>query len=279
MKDNLIAAVVIYNMKIEESITCQNLEKLYFKIVYIVDNSTKDMGNSIIAAKKGWKYIDMHGNKGLPRAYNRVIELLEYKENDIIIWLDDDSHLTKKYLITLQNSVYNYPEIDIFVPIIMGQNGKFYSPNEKHFFKNKQMKRPSDIINPRRFNAINSCTAVRLRIYKDYKYDERMFLDQVDHKFFDDQRKRNKKFMKLNVIIEHNFSLKNKKLSPQVAWKRYDIMIPDFMTYCNTNIASRILGFIKVLGWGVRETKNYKNPIFIYWCIKKYITSYKETIN
>lgn len=270
------ATVIIYNQSITNSLTCNNLEKItgHDITVIIADNSIADMGNRSLSNDKGWTYIPMGGNMGLSKAYNKVLDFLDGQDG-IIVWLDDDTNVEQAYFDSLDVEAYKKPDVDIFAPVIMGQDGKIYSPNEARFFKNKQLKNSNDKIKMEKFNAINSCTGIRLSILKDYRYDERLFLDQVDHNFCEDQRMLKRKFHKLNVIIHHNFSLKNRKSTPQQCWKRYEIMIPDFLVFCSKKKFRLPLGMIKVLGWGFRETINYKYPLFIIWCLKY---SFKEII-
>lgn len=268
------AVVILYNTNILDSVTCENLKKIskHDISVIIADNSTISIANDIECEKIGWQYISMNGNVGLSKAYNEVLNNIKEKDG-FVIWFDDDTNITQEYFDELDKLIELNPKIDIFAPIIYGQDNKIYSPNEARFFKNKQLKNPNKSINLKKFNAINSCTAVNLKIYDEYRYDERIFLDQVDHKFFEDQRDKKRNFYKMNTIIHHNFSLKSKKNTPQECWKRYEIMIPDYLTFCSKTKMRTGLGIIKVMGWGVRESINYKNPIFLFWCLKKSIKS------
>ena len=75
---------------------------------------------------------------------------------------------------------------DVFVPVIYGQNGVIYSPNEVGWLKGKYISSPEQKIPQNKFNAINSCLAVRLRVYKEYMYDENLFMDCVDTISFSD---------------------------------------------------------------------------------------------
>lgn len=266
------AVVVLYNIEITNSQTCLNIEKIKNHDInlIIVDNSTKKNNNKLLCEKKHWTYISMNGNAGLSKAYNRVLDSLINKSG-VVIWFDDDSNLTQEYFDHLELAVEENPEFDIFVPIIQGQDGHFWSPNEYRFFKNKQLKTANQMIKNNRFNAINSCTAVRLNVYKKYRYDEKLFLDQVDHSFFEDQREKNRNFFKLNTIINHNFSTKNKMKSLDEVKKRYQIMIPDFLRFCSRkgNNAKYYLGFIKVIGWGIKESFRYRNPPLLLWYISE----------
>jgi GT2 family glycosyltransferase len=264
------AVIVLYNRLISDSLTYRNLlnvQKHDIKII-VADNSTiKSVRsrNQNSCFNSQMVYLSMNGNKGLSKAYNRILDILKGNEG-FVVWFDDDTDITQNYFDELEKQIFSNRKIDIFAPVIMGQDGKYYSPNEARLFKNKQLKKPSDSLNMKKFNAINSCTAVNLDVYSNYRYDERIFLDQVDHNFFEDQRNLSRVFCKLNVIIHHNFSLKSKKESPQECWARYKIMIPDFLTFCNRGKVRLMLGILKVIGWGVRESCNYRYPLFLWWC-------------
>ena len=268
MATNLYAVVVLYNTSVTDSITCQNILGVTGHKIHtiIVDNSTKTNNNEKLSEEQGFAYLSMHGNVGLSKAYNKVLDYLGDKDG-IVIWFDDDTNVTQEFFDELSKEAEAHPEIDIFAPVIMGQDGKFWSPNRARFFRNKQLKSATEKINDSEFNAINSCTASRVRIFKDYRYDERLFLDQVDHSFCRDQRERHKKFLKLNCIIHHNFSTKSKMSDIDSVKKRYSLMIPDFLTYCNKDSKHLHLGYIKVFGWGVREGLKYQKTSFLFWCL------------
>ena len=78
MEDQLFAVVVIYNTSITDSVTCNNILKIRnHKInTIIVDNSTEENSNKLLCAKNGFVYLPMHGNAGLSKAYNRVLDYL-----------------------------------------------------------------------------------------------------------------------------------------------------------------------------------------------------------
>lgn len=190
------AAIVVYNSFLEESETLVNLKKIKRHDIDIIifDNSDDDTykkQNLDYAFENTWKYLTDGQNVGLSRAYNRIIDFLG-EQRGIIIWFDDDTQITQEYFDVLKNSLDE--DIDIYTPVIQAQNGKFYSPNEEGFFKNKQLKSLDGYIRQKKFNAINSCTAVNLELYDNYRYDENLFLDQIDHDFFRSQRLAKKDF-------------------------------------------------------------------------------------
>lgn len=266
---NFFAIVVLYNTFVNDSITINNLKKIHSHSIdiIVVDNSTEDFDNEKETKVNNWTYLSMHGNAGLSKAYNAALDYLKGKDG-IVIWFDDDTNVTQDYFDVLERSSFVNPQTDIFAPLIQGQDERFWSPNEYHWLKNKQLKRKEQKIDENRFNAINSCTAVRLSVYQNYRYTERLFLDQVDHQFFEDQRELGRKFKKLDVVIHHNFSTKSKMKSIENVKARYSLMIPDFLVFCNKSMPRYCLGWIKIIGWGLRESLKYRNIGFLFWCIR-----------
>lgn len=285
MQPNLFAVIVLYNKKCEESITFNNILKIKYKKLHIIilDNSTENMNNEEYCKNNKINYISMNGNKGLSIAYNRALNYLKGKNlNDFIILLDDDTEIHQDYFDTLLETIsknYNY---DIFAPIIYGQDGIIYSPNEANILKNKLMKSETEEIDPNKYNAINSCLAIKLKVFEKYRYNENLFMDQVDQQFFDDQRKLNVKFMTLNTVINQNFSQRGKKLSSRMVLARFKIRITDMMEYCNKDIKSNILGLIKVCGWGIQMSIKCKSIflpiIFFVLGLKSFIRNNKQIL-
>ena len=268
--NNIYAVIVLYNTSLTDSITCQNLLKIKNHKIHtiIVDNSVKKNNNDQLSNKLNFTYLSMHGNVGLSKAYNKVLDYLQGKDG-LVIWFDDDTNVTQEYFDKLEEAVNQNSQVDVFVPIIMGQDKKFWSPNKARFFKNKQIKSINEKIDNSDFNAINSCTAVRLRDYKSYRYNEKLFLDHVDQNFFDEQRKLNRKFFVLKTVIHHNFSLKKKNISEKDLEKRYKLRISDFKTYCLIQNKSLFLCKTKILLWGLRETVNTRRMETINFFMKE----------
>jgi len=252
---NMFATVIIYNKSIKNSITISKL--LDFNIsnltIIIVDNSTLDYNNKRSCEKNKLHYISMSGNKGLSIAYNAAIDYVLNLSNlnDIIIWFDDDTCITEDYFVKLNESLKLNDKSDVYAPIIYGQDGKIYSPNKSNFLKNILMKSPDDKIDYTRFNAINSCLAVKVHVYKKYRYNEDLFLDSVDENLFYDLRNMKFNFCLLHTCIVHNFSQRGENIIAAQMNQRLKIRIKDLMTFSRKNITYTILGLLKSWGWGV----------------------------
>jgi len=278
----LFAVIVVYNKSINNSDTINNL--LNFSLaelkLLVVDNSIIDYNNKELCKSKNINYISMSGNKGLSKAYNAALDYVQNfsSDNDLIIWLDDDTHITEEYFITLKNYLIQKKNSEVFVPIIYGQNGKIYSPNNAGFLKNKLLKSPDDSLDYKKFNAINSCLAVKLTIYKKYRYSEKLFLDSVDQNFFEDLRQRNTNFTILPTTVSHNFSQREKKINTSQMANRLEIRVKDLMTYSQRCIKYTVLGVVKAFGWGVVFSWKSKSLLLLSICVKYSIKGFFNNI-
>ena len=174
--------VVVYNQYCGDSVTCSTIAagSLQPDIVLIVDNSTREMDNRACCAKQGWMYHSMGGNAGLTKAYNAALSILQNKA-DLVIWADDDTNFPADYMQKLVEAASAMPDNDIFLPVVKLKTG-ILSPliyTQRRIINIKQL---SDLEN-QQITAINSGMAVRFTLYDDYRYDEAIFLDAVDHDF------------------------------------------------------------------------------------------------
>lgn len=272
------AVVVLYNKKIQDSITVRCLlETIDDKFhIIVLDNSeekyVEENENSYNDSQI--EYYKMDGNIGLSKAYNYVLSLLKEKNgNDIVIWFDDDTSVRREYFECLKKFSKDLL-YDVFVPIIYGQDGVIYSPNKVGFLKGKYIKTPEQTIPENKFNAINSCLAVRLRAYQGYRYDEGLFMDCVDTKLFDDFRKRKMHFCVLPVKIEQNFFQRNSERNLQKYISRFKIRIKDTLYYSKLNgIKGRVSGYIRIVGWSIVYGIKLRSFKFGFMCIYQMLTS------
>lgn len=263
--------IVLYNKKIDKSQAIQSLIKLKRQDIDIIvlDNSNE----KFISYNQKWgqeninAYYCMGGNIGLSKAYNYALKLLRNLDgNDIIVWLDDDTPIPDKYFDVLEKKAKNI-NFDVFAPIVYGQNGIIYSPNEIGVFKGKYIKSEEQYIPDNKFNAINSCLAVRIRAYKDYSYDESLFMDCVDTKLFDDFRAMKLKFCVLPISIYQNFFQRSEDKDENKYWARFRIRIRDTVVYSRGSIQKRFIGIIRIMGWAVVYGIKLKSFSFFGKCI------------
>lgn len=278
----LFAVVVVYNKSISESTTIKRLLRVDIRELEIIvaDNSTLDYNNEQECREKSIHYISMCGNKGLSKAYNAALSYIQGRsgDDDLVIWFDDDTQITKEYFLALRDSLIRNRGSEVFAPIIYGQDGKIYSPNNAGFLKNKLLKSIDDEIDYHRFNAINSCLAVRQRIYRKYRYNEDLFLDSIDQRFFDDLRKSGAKFSILYTPVVHNFSQREKSIDTIRMAQRLRIRVKDLMTYGRKGMRFTLLAVVKACGWGIVFSWRCRSISLLGICVTHSILGFLNNI-
>lgn len=246
------AIVVVYNKSIENSSTCAGIRECGHTVdIVVVDNSECDYGNTTACAVLGYRYVSMSGNAGLSKAYNTAIDVSEGA--DAFILLDDDTEVGRDYFDTLFEALSLHDEVDVFAPVMVGQDGVVWSPNNSNFMKNELLSSADEDPDPARFNAIASCLCLRARVFKDYRFDERLFVDQIDQNLCDDLRAQKRSFMKLPVIVKQNFYQRGESLTPEQGWGRLRLRIIDMMRYSRIKGWKYVaMGYAKCCGLGLQ---------------------------
>ncbi len=247
----ITAIVVFYNNEVAESITCARIQRRNDVSLLVVDNSTKSTTNQKHCKEQSIRYIAMHGNKGLSKAYNAAID--SDTDCDVFIILDDDTDVSDEYFDKLKEVLLERPEVDIFVPYIRGQNGVIYSPNSYCFFKNRLIKSTDGTIPQNHFNAISSCMAIRKRVFDNYRFNEKLFVDEIDHCFCREQRERKKTFGIINVEVKQHFHQRELNIAPQAALNRIRIRITDIFRHARLMGRKYVFAaFVKCVGLGIQ---------------------------
>lgn len=269
---NLYFAIVIYNKNCENSITLKQLLGFKLNNIIIVDNSTIKNDNENFCKKNNIFYINMNGNKGLSKAYNVVVKYLK-DSLGYIMWLDDDTFITKEYVETVLDMIKEN-RYSLIIPIIKCQ-GKVISPLKKIGIKyigisNENYK------NIRNIYAINSCLTVNMDIYKHLEYNEKLFLDNIDLDFFEKIHKiKNIKIKIINSSIEQKlFLLENTDV--EQFKKRYIIYLKDNIVFYNTNLYRKVMLILKVMYCSIKYTIKYKKIYLFSYIIKNFLKMAKE---
>lgn len=269
---NIFPVIVIYNKSIEDSITLIRIKesRIPNNNVIVVDNSTNDYGVCKYCQTVRYNYISMKGNAGLSKAYNKALDYLESvaDPDSLVMWLDDDTDVTIDYFSQLSLEAEREKSVDIFMPIIIGQDGVIYSPNEGAFMKSRFITSPDESIDMSKINGINSCLAVRYRIYNKYRYTEDLFMDLTDNQFFDDMRKKGVSFKIIRTVIRQTFFQRGEDANINSVINRFRLRISDFMIYARKKGTRYLfLALLKSYGWGVITGKKYKSLRILWACI------------
>lgn len=179
--------IVVYNKKCTELMPFfQAFEKRDCTLI-VYDNSVTDLGNRAFCEACDVVYLGGKGNRGLSKAYNAAVEsCFSRGEDGYLCLFDDDTMVTGDYLDHLKESATG--ERAIFVPLLYAEN-RLISPaklkNNFHcsFFADKEAALAYD---GHRLTALNAGMAIPLSLFDHYRYDERLFLDGIDHTFIKD---------------------------------------------------------------------------------------------
>lgn len=224
------ALIVIYNKPLAESQTVLTLNAPDDVQVWVADNSTEDYDNRAFAEAHGCRYVDMGGNMGLSKAYNRVISMLD-KSDGLICLFDDDTMVDSRYFQVLKEAERIHPEINLFAPVVKDGKG-ILSPCLINGVFCKRIKSVNKL--PKKgISVVNSGLAVRLKVFQDYQYDEGLFLDYIDHAFVRDIAGHNGTQIHIMDELElgQEFSGSEKR-NKKVAINRYKIFQKDITHFC-----------------------------------------------
>jgi len=222
--------VVICNRSLEDSRTIRTLNAPETALVFVADNSTTDYGNRAYAKAHGYVYIDMGGNMGLSKAYNRAIAQMDM-EVEALCLFDDDTEVDSRYFDALGPAMEAHPNIDVFAPVVTDCKGML-SPCIMGAVACRRAG-SVDELPQRGVSAINSGLAVRMQVFKDYRYDEGQFLDYIDHAFMRDITgyELNRICIMQDVELRQEFSGSTKQ-SRRAALRRFRIFKKDITYFC-----------------------------------------------
>ena len=251
----LFVAIVIYNKKAQDITSWREL--LSFKEslgsdqlrLIVVDNSDKNIfSDKEDAAFEGIKYIRNNKNLGLSKAYNRALRYAKKEsadpKKDFMLFLDDDTAVSKDYLKRIYNETFEAADSSDGVNVItsmVSSDGRPLSPTKGFRFrykKNDYITKPGIY---KDITFINSTMAIRLEsLLKAGGFNEKLFLDMIDYTLcYSLSGKGLCKVKVLDEVIEQSFSGRT-KVSKKILLKRFDIYKKDFETFCRITGRSRI---------------------------------------
>lgn len=267
---NLIAIMVVYNTEITESraYKCVLNEK-NIKVI-VCDNSTISNNNKMLVEKDGNIYISMQGNKGLSKAYNRAIDYImnnnfnevDY-EVDYIILMDDDTYFPCEYFKEVREKI-NQSKLDIYLPTVLDESGKagYLSPS---IMKNGYCHRADDIkaIKQDELCGINSGMVMKKEIFENYRYNEDIFLDYVDHNFIRDMKRLDKKMEVLETDLKQSFSSSSD--TKEKSKNRFKIFKKDIDIFYRYGFSDRLMFHYVIFRRKVNLLQKFKDFTVIFW--------------
>lgn len=253
----IAAAVVIYNQECAQSAACGSLSQITDVGVYLLDNSTQPNGNAAWCAQRGWRYIAMGGNAGLPKAYNAALDQAQ-SLFDALVLLDDDTAVPAGYFALLRQRL-RASAAQVFAPIVRDEAG-LLSPCVIHGHRVRRAAGGDGW--QQDFSAINSGLALRLPVPGGLRYDEGYFLDYADHAFVRALKAAGAAFEVLPVQLQQRFS-NNQRGDAAAALRRYRLFRTDFTRFCADSWSGRFYGRLYLCKRALLLALRHRNAAFL----------------
>lgn len=255
----LFGIIVIYNKNVDDSVTYQCLKKEKQLYVVVCDNSTSDYDNQRKVEADGYIYVNMGGNAGLSKAYNKALDtiFLRYPETDgYVLLFDDDTFIPEDYFVQMKKAFHRGGG-DIYLPIVKDEIGILSPSMMKKYYCHRAIGGDVWKIKQSELCGINSGMAISLEIFKNYRYNEEIFLDYVDHNFIRDMRKQKRKIQIVKTYLQQSFSSNIYDMKKELA--RLDIFQKDIQVFYKQGIGNRIFYHYTMLRRRMKLAIKYKN--------------------
>lgn len=256
---DLYVIMVTYNTSCQDSLTYKNLKTINGLNLIVCDNSTNvaiKKENEKLSQSDNFKYIDMGGNKGLSKAYNKAIGYIEKSPDKFICLFDDDTSINEEYFNKLLNNL-NKNHADIYLPIVLSLE-RIMSPcllKKDRCIEVKSLDQLKGTL-----SGINSGMVINASVYQDYKYNENLFLDYIDHDFMRSMNEKKKKvFVMYDIVIHQNFSMESNDVDS--SYKRMMILKHDFKEFYKDN---KLMYFYILTMYKYVMIKKYKKLKFLF---------------
>ncbi len=204
----ICANIIIYNTEASKSIAFSCLKNMNISVC-VYDNSVDSnllKKNKLFCSEKKVLYFTQHANIGIAKAYNYCVDKLVSKY-DWLLFFDQDTWIPFNFVENLK-PFFVSKEFFVLCPIVYSNRQKI-SPASKigpFVFKEKY---------GRFFNlpltCINSGICISSALLKKYIFNKDLFLDFVDHDFFNVLHKNKIKVgVVANNILKQNFFFHSK---------------------------------------------------------------------
>ena len=196
----------------------------------------------------------MGGNQGLAKAYNRG---LRDCESEFVVIFDDDTEVPVEYF-EKTNEYCERDSADIYLPIVRSRD-IIMSPCIKHGLSFKPIQSTDDLRNVSNISAINSGMVVRRTFYERCRYDERLFVDDIDHQFMDDAHEARARIVIMrDILLLQQYSQEIHDEVKQVT--RLRIRAKDSHIYYGGTMRGRLHCTLMIQHWKMKLAIRYRNP-------------------
>ena len=196
----------------------------------------------------------MGGNRGLAKAYNRG---LHDCESEFVVIFDDDTEVPAEYF-EKTNGYCEREPADIYLPIVRSRD-IIMSPCIKRGLSFKPIHSINDLKDAASISAINSGMVVRRAFYERCRYDERLFVDGIDHRFMDEARAAHAHVVIMtDVLLVQQYSQEIHDEAKQVA--RLRIRAKDSRVYYGNTMRGCLRCMLMIQYWKMKLAIKYRNP-------------------
>lgn len=229
----IYAILVLYNKHYQDSLTFKSILGKGVDVI-ICDNSTKNYNNDSCKHVSTVSYINMGGNSGLSKAYNKAIDFIG-KQDCYICLFDDDTKVPEDYFEEVKKVIVEQ-KADVYLPVVYDEVG-LLSPNIMKKYSCKRAK-SLECLN-QDISGINSGMVINAKIFSEYRYNENLFLDFVDHNFIKDIKNQGGliRIMK-NIVLNQKFSANS--VDEESVKHRYQILKKDIKVFYSFSWKAKI---------------------------------------
>lgn len=252
---NIAAVIITYNTGNEFSKNVLSLKKHVGEVIVVDNGSNKETLSMLRGLKEEITLIELNENKGIAYALNRGIEYAVNNDFQWVLTLDHDSTVSDS-MISNMLSVYN--------SIDESEKEKIVMLTPKHV-EEKQM----DVVSKSQENKweyvlteITSGALTKADFYKNELYDEKLFIDLVDHDYCLRINSMGYKIIRVNsAILIHNLgeSIQKKILGITITPTNHSSLRRYYMSRNRKYIWNKYRGTFKE--WVIKDKIRFLNEI------------------
>lgn len=202
------------------------------------------------------RYMWLGANRGLPKAYNAALTHLD-ESTTHICFLDQDTKAVGTYL----QAILDRGDCgsDIVLPVVVS-GAVILSPCRRTGPWYRPVRWRGAIPGP--MSWINSGMVVSAKVFASTRFDERLFLDYVDHRFaLDAQRAGASVDVRWDLALEQDYSRETDDVD--AAYRRYLIFRDDLRTFYGPGVSGRLWAMGLTLRRALVATKKYRTRRFL----------------
>ena len=252
---NIAAVIITYNTGNEFSKNVLSLKKHVGEVIVVDNGSNKETLSMLRGLKEEITLIELNENKGIAYSLNRGIEYAVNNDFQWVLTLDHDSTVSDS-MISNMLSVYN--------SIDESEKEKIVMLTPKHV-EEKQM----DVVSKSQENKweyvlteITSGALTKADFYKNELYDEKLFIDLVDHDYCLRINSMGYKIIRVNsAILNHNLgeSIQKKILGITITPTNHSALRRYYMSRNRKYIWNKYRGTFKE--WVIKDKIRFLNEI------------------